>query len=172
MNAVTTFEPRKAFPALPAADLEIAKGFARASKAAATRCVYQKDFARFTAWCAERHLPAIPAVPETVAAFLGSEAARGIKPATIGRRVAAIRYAHKLAGCDDPPTSSEVVKATVQGIRRTMGSAPVRKTPATADKVVAMAALADADTKGLRDRAILLLGFAGASGAPSLSPST
>jgi site-specific recombinase XerC len=42
------------------------------------------------------------------------------------------------------------------------GSAPVRKTPATADKVVAMAALADADMKGLRDRAILLLGFAGA----------
>src|ERR1700675_1799431 len=41
-------------------------------------------------------------------------------------------------------------------------SAPVRKTPATADKVVAMAALADTDMKGLRDRAILLLGFAGA----------
>jgi len=55
-----------------------------------------------------------------------------------GRRVAAIRYAHKLAGYGDPPTSSEVVKATVQGIRRTMGSAPVRKSPATADKVVAM----------------------------------
>jgi integrase len=43
-----------------------------------------------------------------------------------------------------------------------MGSAPVRKTPATADKVVAMAALADTDMKGLRDRAIILLGFAGA----------
>jgi site-specific recombinase XerC len=104
--------------------------------------------------------PAMP--PETVAAFLAAEAARGIKPATIGRRVAAIRYAHKLASCDDLPTSSEVVKATVQGIRRTLGAAPVRKTPATADKVVAMAALADADMKGLRDRAILLLGFAGA----------
>jgi hypothetical protein len=58
-------------------------------------------------WCAERHLPAIPAAPETVAAFLATEAARGIKPATIGRLVAAIRYAHKLAGYDDPPTSSE-----------------------------------------------------------------
>jgi site-specific recombinase XerD len=162
MNPITAFEPRKAVPALPAADLEIAKDFARASKATATRRAYQKDFARFTAWCAERHLPAIPAAPETVAAFLASEAARGIKPASIGRRVAAIRYAHKLAGHDDPPTSSEVVKATVQGIRRTMGSAPVRKAPATADKVVAMAALADADMKGLRDRAILLLGFAGA----------
>jgi hypothetical protein len=69
----------------------------------------------------------------------------------------------KLVLCDDPPTSSEVVKATVHGIRRTMGSAPVRKTSATADKVVAMAALADSDMKGLRDRAIFLLfGFAGA----------
>jgi integrase len=50
----------------------------------------------------------------------------------------------------------------VHGIRRTVGAVPVRKAPATADKVVAMAALADADLKGLRDRAILLLGFAGA----------
>jgi radical SAM superfamily enzyme with C-terminal helix-hairpin-helix motif len=118
MNAVTTFEARAKVPALPAADLEIAKDFARASKAAATRRAYQKDFARFTGWCEERHLPAIPATPETVAAFLAAEAARGIKPASIGRRVAAIRYAHKLAGHDDPPPSSEVVKAMVQGIRR------------------------------------------------------
>jgi site-specific recombinase XerD len=162
MNAITPFEAREAVPALPTADLEIAKDFARASKATATRRVYQKDFARFTAWCEQRRLSVIPAAPETVAAFLAAEAARGIKPATIGRRVAAIRYAHKLAGCDDPPTSSEVVKTTVHGIRRTMGSAPVRKSPATADKVVAMAALADTDMKGLRDRAILLFGFAGA----------
>jgi site-specific recombinase XerD len=84
-------------PCIAGGRLGIAKNFARASKAAATRCVYQKDFARFTAWCDQRHLSAIPAAPETVAAFLAAEAARGIKPATIGRRVAAIRYAHKLA---------------------------------------------------------------------------
>src|ERR1700732_5116771 len=129
MNAVTTFETCAAVPALPAADLEIAKDFARASKATATRRAYQKDFARFTAWCGQRRIPPTPAPPETAAAFLAAEAARGIKPATIGRRVAAIRYAHKLAGHNDPPTSSEVVKATVLGIRRMMGSAPVRKSP-------------------------------------------
>jgi integrase len=50
----------------------------------------------------------------------------------------------------------------MHGIRRTLGAAPLRKAPATADKVVAMAVLAGADLKGLRDRAILLLGFAGA----------
>jgi hypothetical protein len=76
MNSLTTFDA----PALPAVDLEIAKDFAVASKAAATRRAYRKDFARFTAWCAERSLSAIPAAPETVAAFLAAEAARGIKP--------------------------------------------------------------------------------------------
>jgi hypothetical protein len=60
MNPITAFEPRKAVPALPAADLEIAKDFARASKATATRRVYQKDFARFTAWCDQRRLSTIP----------------------------------------------------------------------------------------------------------------
>jgi site-specific recombinase XerC len=42
------------------------------------------------------------------------------------------------------------------------GTAPARKTPATADKVLAMVASARSDLKGLRDCALLLLGFAGA----------
>jgi integrase len=149
MTALTTFVAREAVPALPAADLEIARDFARASKAAATRRAYQKDFARFTVWCAERKLSAVPATPRRSRHFS--------PPKPLG-----VRYAHKLTGHNDPPTSSEVVKATVHGIRRALGAAPVRKAPATADKVVAMAALADTDLKGLRDRAILLLGFAGA----------
>lgn len=96
-----------------------------------------------------------------MAAFLAAEADRGTKSSTIGRRLAAIRYAHKLAG-HEPPTNSETVKATLRGIRRTMGNAPARKAPATADKIIAMVATADDDPKGLRDRALLLLGFAGA----------
>jgi site-specific recombinase XerD len=92
---------------------------------------------------------------------LAAEATRGAKIATISRRLAAIRYAHKLAS-HEPPTNSEAVKATLRGIRRNAGSAPARKAPATADKVIAMVAKAGADLKGLRDRAILLLGFSGA----------
>jgi choline dehydrogenase-like flavoprotein len=68
MTAIITFEAGEAVPALPAADLEIAKDFAHASKAAATRRAYQKDFARFTAWCDQRRIPPIPAAPETGAA--------------------------------------------------------------------------------------------------------
>ena len=145
-----------------AREAEAAAAFARAEKAEATRRAYRSDFGRFAAWCAARGAAALPAAPEAVAAFLASEAGAGAKPATLARRVAAIRYAHRLAG-HEPPTSAEAVRATLRGIRRTMGAAPARKAPATASRIAAMAALAPAGTlRGLRDRALLLLGFAGA----------
>jgi site-specific recombinase XerD len=150
-----------ALPATLGPELEEAAGYARAEKAAATQRAYRSDFELFRSWCDRKRVGALPAKPETVSAFLAAEANRGAKPSTIGRRLAAIRYAHKLAG-HEPPTNSEAVKATLRGIRRTAASAPVRKAPATADKVLAMVGEAGTDLKGLRDRAILLLGFAGA----------
>jgi site-specific recombinase XerD len=148
-------------PATLGPEIESAGEYARAEKAAATRRAYRSDFALFRSWCEVKRVAALPAAPETVAAFLAAEANRGVKVATISRRLAAIRYAHKLAGYE-PPTNVEAVKATLRGIRRTAGSAPARKAPATADKVLAMVAAADSGLKSLRDRAILLLGFAGA----------
>jgi integrase len=106
-------------------------------------------------------LNALPAVPEAVAAFLASEHGAGKSASTIGRRVAAVRYAHKLAG-HLPPTDDERVKATVRGIRRRVGTAPKRKAAATSERVIPMALGVGDDLKGLPDRALLLLGFAGA----------
>lgn len=151
-----------AVPATLEAEFGEAANYARAEKSAATRWAYRSDFALFHAWCEAKTVLALPAQPGTVAAYLAAEASRGAKPSTIGRRLAAIRYAHRLAG-QEPPTGSEPVKATLRGIRRTSGNAPARKAPATADKIIAMVSMAaDANLKGIRDRAILLLGFAGA----------
>jgi site-specific recombinase XerD len=150
---------------LPAAldlDLNRAGEYARAEKAEATRRAYRTDFAIFEAWCVQRGAIALPARPETVAAFLAAEAGRGVRPSTIGRRVAAIRYAHKLAGHAVLPTDDERVRATMRGIRRSIGTAPRKKTPATADRIVAMAPIAGRHLAALRDRALLLIGFAGA----------
>jgi integrase len=72
-----------------------------------------------------------------------------------------IRCAHKLAHLDTP-TDSEAVKATLWGIRRTFGGAKVRKAPAVAAKMHSMVATAPDRLSGLRDRALLSLGFAGA----------
>jgi hypothetical protein len=68
---------------------------------------------------------------------LAFEASRCVKPSTIGRRHAAISYAHQLAG-HAPPGEDERVLATLRGIRRSHGSAPLRKAPATADMIIAM----------------------------------
>jgi site-specific recombinase XerD len=171
MNALTIIDNAQSLPG-PVAEVAMARDFARNEKAEATRRAYGADFEAFVAWCSSRQVAALPATPETIAGFLAAEAARGIKPSSIGRRVAAIRYAHKLAGIGEPPTNSEIVKATVRGIRRTVGAAQVRKAPATADKVVAMVTAGRRDMKGLRDRALLLLGFAGAFRRSSWSPST
>jgi site-specific recombinase XerD len=148
-------------PALPAADVEAAAAFARNEKAPATRAAYRSDFNAFRVWCLAKGVDALPASPETVAAYLAHEAERGSAASTITRRCAAIRYAHRLADLE-PPTNSERVRATLRGIRRSIGSAPRRKAPFLAEMARAMALAAPDGLKGLRDRALLLLGFAGA----------
>jgi site-specific recombinase XerD len=114
----------------------------------------------FKVYCEAKGLSALPASPEIVAAYIAAEA-KTAKPSTIGRRIAAIRYAHKLAGIETP-TDAEGVKATMRGIRRTLGGARNKKTPAVAAKMHSMVAEAPDGLAGLRDRALLLLGFAGA----------
>lgn len=145
-------------------ELTRAADYARAEKAPATRKAYLKDFELFGQWCQDRDLDVLPASPETVAAFLAYEADRGVKPSTIGRRCAAIGYFHSRGKHRSlpSPTADERVKAVVRGIRRTHGTAPKRATPATADRIIAMAPRADGTVTTLRDRALLLLGFAGA----------
>jgi site-specific recombinase XerD len=150
-------------PALPgelSATLELAADFAKASKAKATQAAYESDFRIFESWCRARRLNALPASAAAVAAFLADEAAAGKRASTLGRRLAAIRYFHRAAG-HDTPTGDEKVKAVLSGIRRTIGAAPVRKRAATNDVVLAMVPRGDT-LRELRNRAILLLGFAGA----------
>jgi len=153
-------------PSLPAtvvaAEMEAARDFALNEKAESTCRAYRGDFAAFTAWCRARGLVPLPASIDTVAAFLAAQATAGAKASSIGRRCASIRYAHRLAG-HEPPTNAESIKAVMRGIRRTIGTAKERKAPATADRIAAMLAGIPTDTlTGLRDRALLLLGFAGA----------
>jgi site-specific recombinase XerD len=151
-------------PALPAeftATLELAADFARASKSPATQAAYGSDWRIFEAWCRARGLDALPTTPESLCAFLADEAFAGRRASTLGRRLAAIRYFHRAAGYETP-TGDEKVKAVLSGIRRTIGAAPVRKKAATSDIVLGMVGGKGRSLRELRDRAILLLGFAGA----------
>lgn len=115
----------------------------------------------FSRGCAGYGFRSLPATAQAVAAFLSHEAETGRATSTIGRRLAAIRYAHKLAGVDDP-TEDEAVHAVMKGIRRRGDMAVTPKAAATVDILTAMLMNVPPGLAGKRDKALLALGFAGA----------
>jgi site-specific recombinase XerD len=141
--------------------LQRAQQYYTRGKAQATREAYQNDWQDFTDWCATHRLTLLPAAPATVALYLTASIERGQKVNTLARRLAAISHAHQAMGYATP-TTSEIVRAVLIGIRRTHGKAP-RGAGAlmTEDIRRIIAALPDAPV-GLRDKALILLGFAGA----------
>lgn len=146
---------------LSVAQADAVREYGLAEKSEAMRRGYRSDFRGFTRWCDEHQVEALPASANTVAAFLVSEATAGAKASTLTRKMSAIRYAHRLAALPSP-TDVEQVRAVLRGIRNTHGTAPNRKTPATADRIKAMLDQVPDTLKGKRDRALLTLGMAGA----------
>jgi integrase len=132
------------------------------SGAANTSRAYQADLRRFASWCAAHDHPPFPASIEALVGFITSLAEAGKKVATIQRHCAAISKTCAVRGVASP-TDDKQFKIFMDGVRRVHG---VRQKQAPAfglasfKKVVRELPL---DTPGgLRDRAILLLGFTGA----------
>src|SRR5713226_5121037 len=135
-------------PTLPA--LEQVREYIRASKAENTLRGYQSDWRDFCAWCERHQLCPLPASPETVASYIAECAAR-LKVGSIQRRLNAIAEAHKAVGLDSP-THNAMVRNTMKGIRRTIGSAQTQKTAALTLEIRTMVDTTDDDTIGVRDR--------------------
>lgn len=148
-------------PAQLRQSFERAAGYANQSKSRGTQKSYAADWKRFVRWCITKGLASLPATPAAVACFLADEAATGMRPSTINRRAAAIRYYHRSNGFETP-TVDENVRETMAGIRRTHGARPRGKAPAVAEIVKDMVRTLPPGISGLRDRALLLLGFSGA----------
>ncbi len=140
---------------------DAAADFASHGKARSTRLAYRRDWGSFCCWCNDAGLVAMPARPESVALFVTHLAREDLKPATIQRALVAISQAHKHAG-HASPTSTAPVRETVKGIRRKMGTAQDQKAPVVVADLGRMLACLPATLLGVRDRALLLLGFAGA----------
>jgi integrase len=138
--------PARAIPApLPTAT-EAAR-YAAESLSAATRRAYRADWADFAAWCRQHGHPALPAAPEAIAAYLAA--------------LAAIGGAHALAGHPWNP-GHPAIRHTLRGILRRHGT-PARQAAAlTTAEIRRLLAGCDRSLTGTRDRALWLLGFAGA----------
>jgi site-specific recombinase XerD len=119
-----------------------------------TRKAYQTDLEHFLAWGGT-----IPANPEMVAEYIAAYAEE-LAVSTLTRRLAAISKTHSLQG-HESPTKSDLVRAVMKGIKRTHGKPALQKVPVLKADVVAMVEGLGASLKDVRDKALLLIGFAG-----------
>jgi integrase len=163
----TILKPQPVFPPLAAlieeAEVQRAKAYGRAAKSASTRREYARDWADFERYCHSRNLPALPAEPQTVARYAATLAGT-LKIASIRRRMVAISQVHQQHNAP-PPTAHQLVREVLTGIGNTHGSAVRQKEALTLDLLRAALLTLQRDRNALkacRDRALLLLGFAGA----------
>ena len=149
---------------LPAIDLAQigarAAELARTSRSAATERAYRSDWADFSRWCELAGLIAPPAEATTVGAYLSDRADR-LKVATLNRRIAAITAAHRMAG-QGFDGGHPAIAGVLGGIRRRYGTKQDAKTAILTEDLRWMVRALPATLTGVRDRAVLLVGFAGA----------
>ena len=146
-----------------AALAETAKDYARSAQADNTQRAYAADWRMFASWLRRQGLPETPPDPEAVGLYLASQVERRgaeLSVATLERRLSGIAWRYRQLG--EPLEIRDRHIATVlAGIRRRHGRPPVQKAAIFADELLAMLATLDMDLRGLRDRAILAIGFAG-----------
>lgn len=128
--------------------------YVRDSMSDNTRRAYLSDLRHFEAWGAE-----IPATDVTLADYLAAYAGK-LSAATLARRLASISKAHASRGLPNP-AKSELVRATMRGIRRTHGTAQRQAKPMVKEDLLAVLSAMGDGLKDHRDRALLLIGFAG-----------
>jgi integrase len=148
---------------LPAALTELvdqARDYVAAARSDNTRRGYDSDWRMFADWCASQGLEAMPPTPQTVALYLTAHAGT-LKVSTLQRRLSGLAHAAKQAG-HDLDTRNVVLRDLWRGIKRTHGTAPSKKAPTVTPVVLAMLVAVSEGLQGIRDRALILTGFAGA----------
>lgn len=148
-----------------------ARGYAQATRSARTRESYAREWRVFEEWCNAAGLHALPCEPTTLGLFI-TDRARTIKPATIAVAIAAVAAVHRAALIPEEqlPHVDPRFAAIWRGLRRTKGTQPRRVAALAVDELALMSASLDEQRLiGVRDRALLMFGFAGALRRSELS---
>lgn len=138
---------------------EAASQYAQAGMAESTRRSYGSSWRDFTSWCASVGACALPAEATTVALYLTARAPN-LAVSTLARHVSAIAAAHAAAGL--PPPAHPDLSRVWAGIKRSHGRPARKKRGLVVADLRKVLRKIPQDLRGQRDRAILLVGFAGA----------
>ncbi len=145
--------------------IDTARDYAEASTAENTNKAYSADWKHFTRWCRLKGTDPLPPSPEMVGLYVADlAAATGKAPAlsvsTIERRLSGLAWNYRQRGFTLDRKDRHVA-TVLAGIRRRHARPPVQKEAILPDDIQAMVGTLPYDLRGLRDRATLLLGYAG-----------
>lgn len=151
-------EPTMKVPTAPQKGLvdsrDPVRDYIRNSVSENTRRAYRADIAHFIAWGGT-----IPTSDVMIAEYLAAHAP-SLSVATLTRRLASLSKAHTAKGFTSP-TKAELVKSTMRGIKRTHAAPQRLAQPLLVEDLMRVMPMLGNDRKAARDRALLLVGFAG-----------
>jgi integrase len=145
--------------------IDTARDYARAAASDNTLTAYAKDWAHFTRWCRMKGTEPLPPSPEMIGLYLadlasGSAPSPALSVSTIDRRVSGLAWNYTQNGFTFDRKNRHIA-TVLAGIKRRHARPPLQKEAILAEDILAMVATLPYDLRGLRDRAILLLGYAG-----------
>jgi len=145
--------------------VDTARDYARAAASDNTLKAYAKDWAHFARWYRMKGAEPLPPSSEMIGLYLadlasGSGPSPALSVSTIERRLSGLawNYAQRGFALD---RKNRHIATVLAGIKRKHARPPVQKEAILAEDILAMVATLPFDLRGLRDRAILLLGYAG-----------
>lgn len=156
-------------PAQLASLADRARAYVQAASSANTRKAYAADWKHFSAWCRRTGLSPLPPSPQTVGLYITACASgaveRNCKPnsvSTIERRLSSLSWNYAQRGGQKLDRKDRHIATVMAGIRNSHAKPPVQKEAVMAEDIIAMVETLDRGSlRGLRDRAMLLVGFAG-----------
>ncbi len=145
--------------------VETARDYAKQAASENTLKAYAEDWKHFARWCRMKGSDPLPPSPEMIGLYLADLAApSGPSPAlsvsTIDRRLSGLAWNYVQRGFTLDRKNRHIA-TVLAGIKRKHARPPVQKEAILKEDVIAMVATLPYDLRGLRDRAILLLGYAG-----------
>ena len=145
--------------------VDTACDYVRAAASDNTLKAYAKDWAHFARWYRMKGAEPLPPAPEMIGLYLADLAAgSGPSPAlsvsTIDRRLSGLAWNYAQRGFSLERKNRHIA-TVLAGIKRKHARPPVQKEAILAEDILAMVATLPYDLRGLRDRAILLLGYTG-----------
>ena len=127
------------------------------SKSNNTLRAYKSDFRDFSSFCSKNGFSSIPTQPKIIALYI-TRLSKTSKFSTLKRRIASISVIHKLKG-HYLDTKHPIIMENLHGIKRTLGSRQKTKKPILINDLKLIIKVID--EKKIRDKALILVGFAG-----------